>query len=386
VLLFELKKGTGGRRQTPFTGPSAIHRYLEEAHGRLIQSIKSFAASRLFKDTQLGHHRYTFEDLVALLISGLRAECEIETGPLGRRAVVGRPVRFAGTESAADEEFALQRIRSAFEQAGFDQIEFELEPVGAAYAYEQTLARDQNILIADFGGGTSDFSILRVGPTLRRHAHGRRDVLASGGVPLAGEAFDAKIVRHLVSPLLGLGSSYTSLHKMLPVPSSVFLKLERWHHLSFLKSRDTMQMLRSLRATALEPEKIEALIELVEQDLGFQLHRAVQRTKFELSTAPVSTFRFEDSSLHIEQPVTREQFEDWISEELNQMAACVDATLRAAALRLDQIDRVFMTGGTSLVPAVRSIFTSRFGPDRVSAGDEFTSVARGLALRAAELN
>jgi hypothetical chaperone protein len=201
-------------------------------------------------------------------------------------------------------------------------------------------------------------------------------------LPLAGDVFDAKIVRHVVSPMLGLGSQYRSLGKMLPVPASVYLKLEKWHHLSFLKTQETLRMLKSLEVQAEEPGKIEALVNLIENDAGYNLHRAVQKTKVELSSKEQSEFSYEDPLVSIRQTVTRADFEDWIEKELSQISDCVDTLLQSAKTKPVEVDRVFLTGGTSLVPAVRRIFENRFGREKVQAGDEFTSVARGLALRA----
>ncbi len=385
VLYFDGTPRTRGRKR-PLTGPRAIDAYLtREEPGRLIQSLKSFLASALFTETWVGSDRYSVEDLTACIAQGLRAESEEQFGDLGKRVVLGRPVRFVGSDTEEDEALALERLEQAFRRAGFEEIVFEFEPIGAAYFYESGLDHDETIVIADFGGGTSDFSLLRVGPGVRRRGRERRDILATVGLPIAGDSFDAKIVRHVVSPLLGQGTSYRSLDKILPVPSSIYLKLEKWHHLSFLRTSDTMRMLRSLRAQALDPDKIEALIHLVENDVGYNLHRAVQRTKYELSTQERSLFEFTDPFISISQPVSRGDFEGWIAGELAQISGCVTRLLQDAAMTPGSIDRVFLTGGTSLVPAVRRIFEERFGAERVTAGDEFTSVAGGLALRAADI-
>jgi hypothetical chaperone protein len=304
----------------------------------------------------------------------LREEAERQFGDLGKRVVLGRPVRFVGGDTKEADALAVSRLEQAFQRAGFDEIIFEFEPVGAAYFYESTLDHDERIIIGDFGGGTSDFSLLKVGR--------RRKILSNVGLAMAGDSFDAKIVRHVVSPMLGLGSEYRTLGKMLPMPSSVYLKLEKWHHLSFLKNQDTLRMLRSLEVQAAQPSKIEALIHLVENDSGYNLHRAVQRTKVALSSRERSEFVYEDPCVSIRQVVERGDFEDWIEPELSAISDCVDKLLRDAKTKAEQIDRVFLTGGTSLVPAVRRIFEHRFGAERVVAGDEFTSVARGLALRA----
>ncbi len=377
VLYFDGAPSRGRKR--PLAGPSAIDAYLaRETPGRLIQSLKSFLSSALFRETWVGSERYSVEDLTASMALSLREEAERQFGDLGKRVVLGRPVRFVGADTKEADALAVSRLEQAFRRAGFEKILFEYEPVGAAYFYESTLDHDERIVIADFGGGTSDFSLLKVGPKLKR-----RGILATAGLPLAGDSFDAKIVRNVVSPMLGLGTEYRSLDKMLPMPSSVYLKLEKWHHLSFLKTQETLRMLRSLEVQAVEPSKIEALIQLVENDAGYNLHRSVQCTKLELSSSEKSEFQFEDPCVSIKQTVRRADFESWIAPELSQIAASVDKLLRDAKTERGQIDRVFLTGGTSLVPSVRRIFEERFGTERVQAGDEFTSVARGLALRAA---
>ena len=243
------------------------------------------------------------------MLSDLREHAERQFGKQIRFAMAGRPVRFVGAETNADDEYALSRLRKAFQKAGYESVDFEMEPVAAAYHYESTLDHDELILIGDFGGGTSDFSLLHVGPGVRRRGRTPADLLGNSGVGLAGDAFDARIVRNLVSPSLGAGSFALSMNKVLPaVPNWVYFKLERWHHLSFLRTSSVMTMLKSSRAQALEPEKIEALIHLIEEDLGYQLHRAVQRLKCELSNAESAEFHFVDGSLEIRATVTRPGF------------------------------------------------------------------------------
>ena len=357
---------------------------MAETKGRLIQSLKSYLTSRSLTSTEVFGCRYTIEDLIARILIDLREHAERHFGMPIRSAMVGRPVRFVGAETDADNRYAVSRLKKAF-QKGYESVDFEMEPVAAAYHYESTLDHDELILIGDFGGGTSDFSLLHVGPGVRKRGRTPKDILGNSGVGLAGDAFDARIVRNLVSPRLGAGSSARSLHKVLPaVPNWVYFKLERWHHLSLLRTGSVMTMLKSSRAQALEPEKIEALIHLIEEDLGYQLHRAVQRVKCELSSAQRAEFHFVDGSLEIRATVTRREFEDWIADEIGSIERCVDSLLRTAAVSPRAVDRVFLTGGSSFVPAVRRIFEARFGAGRVRSGDEFTSVARGLALRAAE--
>src|SRR5450631_2203909 len=386
LYLEQIKENSGTRRVHHFTGPSAIEHYLEaEKKGRLIQSLKSWLPSSTFTGTSIFGRHYTLERLVAQMLSDLRESAEKLFGTPIRHALVGRPVRFVGAETAADDAYAVSRLRSAFSTAGFEHVDFEFEPVAAAYSYESTLDHDELILIGDFGGGTSDFSLLRVGPGILRRGRSAKDILGNSGVGLAGDAFDARIVRKLVSPALGSNSEARSLNKLLPaVPAWIYANLERWHYLSFLRTNNVREILKSARIRALEPEKIEALITLIEEDLGYQLHQAVQHVKFELSRSDRAEFRFRDGSMDLRIPVTRREFELWIESDLLAIENAVDKLIKSSGIDSREVDRVFLTGGSSFVPAVRRIFETRFGKDRIRSGNEFTSVAHGLALRAAE--
>ena len=366
-----------------FTGPAGIEHYLEAEHkGRLIQSLKSYLSSRSLTGTEVFGRRYAMEDLISRILTDLRLHAERQFGQPVRHATVGRPVRFVGSDDADTDDFASARLRQAFLHSGFESVDFEMEPIAAAYSYESTLDHDELILIGDFGGGTSDFSLLHVGPGVRARGRAAKDLLGNSGLGLAGDTFDARIVRKLVSPALGADSLARSLNKLLPaVPAWIYANLERWHYLSFLKTRNVSQILKSAHANALEPEKIEALINLIDEDLGYQLHQAVQRLKIDLSHHDSARFYFRDGSMNIQSVVTREEFESWISDDLESIERCVDGLLTASGVEAQAIDRVFLTGGTSFVPSVRRIFESRFTASRVRTGNEFTSVARGLALR-----
>ncbi len=383
VLYFDPQVRDGAGAIGTFAGPEAIHRYLVgDGSGRLIQSVKSYLASGLFQGTSVSGRTYALEDLVSVILRELRAGAERDLGPLGRSAVVGRPVRFSNMESAADEALALARMRTALGRAGFDDVVFEYEPVGAAHFYESGLDHDELVMIGDFGGGTSDFCLMRVGPTARRGDTPR--ILGTEGVGLAGDAFDSELVERVVSPRLGMGGSYRSYldGKVIAIPPWIFQKLRRWHHLSFLKSRDTLRFLQDIRSQAIEPARIDALLHLVEYDLGFQLYRVVEGAKVALSSHEATDLTFIDPPVDVRETIPRAAFESWISAELSAIHGCVDRLLTATGVSAGDVDRVFLTGGSSLVPAVRAIFTRRFGEDRVRAGDALTAVALGLALRA----
>ncbi len=387
LLYLQRQMLKAGKPVAAWTGAAGIEHYLETdsfddaVQGRLIQSLKSYLSSRDLTGTEIFGRQYSFEELVARMLRDLRLRASEALGFEVTRALSGRPVMFVGADTEAENDFAVSRLRAAYLQAGFTHVEFALEPVAAAYAYQSTLDRNEVLLIGDFGGGTTDFSLLRVGPEAR--AGSGPQVLGTTGVGIAGDAFDARIVRRLISPALGSESQARSLGKLLPaLPAWIYANLERWHTLSFLRTREVGAMLRAAEKNALEPAKIEALRTVVEYDLGYRLHGAVQRVKVELSRQDQAEFALDTEALHLRTAVSRADFEGWIEPELTRMEQSLDDLLRATGTAPDQVDRVFLTGGTSLVPAVRRVFTSRFGESRVGSGEAFTSVAHGLALMA----
>jgi len=384
VLYFDPEDLTPTRKPRAVAGPEAIRGYVQAGtRGRLIQSLKSFLASPRFGQTTIFTARYTLEDLIATIIRQLKEAAEAQFGTLGPHVVVGRPAHFSGAEDDAGDARALQRLRTAIEQAGFRQVEFVLEPVAAAYQYEQQLDHDELVLIADFGGGTSDFSLIQLGPAARRRGQRANDILGTDGVALAGDTFDSRLVRHLVAPPLGFRSQYRSMFdKILPVPAWLYEHLERWHYLSFLKTPRTLETLRQLCFQALEPQKLAALRHVVEADLGYALFQAVEGAKCALSAQEASALVFDEPPAVIRAPVQREAFEGWIQPDIEALAHCVHRLLSRCSVAAHDVDSVFLTGGSSFVPVVRRFFAQHFGAPRLRSGDELTAVAQGLALHA----
>lgn len=369
VLFFEPGGGLSA-------GAPAIARYLETGgEGRLVQSIKSHLASAAFEKTYIFGRRYRLDDMIAAYLRQLRAASPID---LGSRCVVGRPVRYWGADDPEDDERALGRMREALAKAGFDEVVFEYEPVGAAASYAARLDHDELVVVADFGGGTTDFSVVSVGP-------GRESrVLATGGIGVSGDAFDARIIDAVVAPALGRGTRYRDeLGGEAPVPAWLYGHLRRWHYLSFLKEDATLRLLERVEHGALEPEKFRKLIAVVEDDLGLVMHRAVEGTKVRLSARGEERLQLEAVGLDL--AVTRPGFESWIAEDLVAIERVLDDVLARAGATPGDVDRVFATGGSSLVPAVRGRLAARFGADRLVGGEELTSVAWGLAARAREV-
>jgi len=292
---------------------------------------------------------------------------------------VGRPVNFAG--AAPDPDLAVQRYQEAFSRLGFTDIAYAYEPVAAAFFFARQLKADATVLVADFGGGTSDFSLVRFE---RRGGVLKSTALANAGVGLAGDAFDYRIIENLVSPALGKDSSYQSFGKILPVPNRYYAAFARWEQLALLRGSKTLAEIRRLVREALQPEKIEKLVEILEENYTYQLYQSVSRLKEDLSEQETARFEFHAGSIVIEREVQRASFERWIAPELTAMAGAVDEALAKAGLKADQVDKVFLTGGSSFVPAVRRLFTERFGQAKLEFGGELVSIATGLALIAGE--
>jgi hypothetical chaperone protein len=367
-------------RRVVEAGPWAIEAYVEEPlETRFIQSFKSYAASPLFQETRILGRRYAFEDLLSTFLLRLRAHGGATLAPGDARCIVGRPVNFAGLRP--DPALALERYATAFERLGFGEIRYAFEPVAAAFFFARKLTADATVLVGDFGGGTSDFSIVRFwreGGVLHSRA------LANAGVGVAGDAFDYRILDNLVSPALGKGSSYRAFDHVLPIPNRYYTAFARWEQLALLRASRDMRDIRALVRTALEPAKIAALVEVLDDNHGYRLYQAVSRLKEALSSADEAIFLFEAGSVRIETTVRRTDFEAWIAPELTAIEGAVDEVLDRSGLQPGQLDRVFLTGGSSFVPAVRRLFARRFDAARVEGGGELVSIASGLAYIGAE--
>jgi hypothetical chaperone protein len=354
-------------------GPWAVEAFLEDpTDTRLIQSFKSFAASRAFAGTSIFGKRFQFEDLLYAFLRRMLAHGGIEGG--FRRIAMGRPVVFAGAEP--DEVLALGRYRTALERTGLGDFGFCYEPVGAAFYFARRLQGSAVVMVADFGGGTSDFSIMRfsrVGGRLEAQP------LSRAGVGVAGDAFDYRIIDEVVSPRLGKGGGYRSGGKLLPVPARYYAAFARWSQLALMKGSRELREIREIARTAEDPAALARFVELVSGEHGYGLYQAVSAAKEALSAQEETSFRFEAGAILIEAAITRTDFERWIGRELASIERAMDEALGRANLSAAQVDRVFLTGGSSLVPAVRSLMAGRFGAGAIETGGEFESIASGLA-------
>lgn len=381
TALFFWSEGRAPRAEVhQVAGPQALEKALAgTGEGRFIQSIKTYLASAAFRETRLFAQRMTIEDLVATFLRDMAGRGSIDPRGIGVPVVAGRPVVFAGERP--DEGLAVDRLQAAYRAAGFQTIDLLYEPLGAAYWYARDLRRDETVLVADFGGGTSDFSVIRF---TRAGGRLRSVALGHAGVGIAGDTFDYRLIDHLVAPQLGKGSLYRSFDKRLPFPAYVHAAFAQWHQLSWLKTPSTMRELKSLAVASEAPDAVDKLIAFLDLDLGFELYQAISRVKARLSDAETATLAFASHGVTLEAEVTRSDFERFIAADLARIAGAMDQALQAAGVGVADVDAVFLTGGTSFVPSVRRLFVERFGPGKVKAGNAFQSVASGLALAAAD--
>lgn len=365
VLCF-WRQGTALRHAA---GPHAVSAYLDDPEdSRLIMSMKTYLAQPSFMQTLVHGRPFTLERLVATFLRALLEGPQLA----GARIIAGRPVRFAGER--ADDALGEARLRSSFREAGLGEVELAFEPEAAGFRFTRTLDGPATVLIGDFGGGTSDFSLLRFDPAAERPVR----ALATVGVAVAGDSFDRRIIDRMVAPHLGKDDTYRIMGKDMPIPAEYYAGLSRWHRLSLMRTPRVLREIAETARTASVPGRLQALIGLIEQELGYPLYQAVAGVKAALSGETEARLRFVEGPVAIDEVVTRADFESWIAPELAQLSATVDRALCEAGLEAGEVDRVFLTGGTSFVPAVRGLFERRFGAERVSGGGEFVSVAEGL--------
>src|ERR1700733_4534288 len=368
VLCFWQEEGRGRSILRQAAGPAAIESYLDAPlDSRLIMSMKTYLAQGSFTETRIFGRPFTLEPPIGRFLPALLAD----TGPVPR-IIVGRPVRFAG--EFPNDELGADRLHGAYADAGLPDVTLALEPEAAGWRFAQTLTEPATVLIGDFGGGTSDFSVLRFKPGAGMTP------LGHAGIGIAGDVFDFRIINAAIAPLLGKGDSYRIMGKSLRVPPEYYSGFARWHLLSLLRAPRTLRQIAEVARTADHPQRLHHLIALIEDGLGYALYQAVSTAKAELSRANTTTLRFHHKNFAVERVIAREEFESWIEPDLTRLAATVDQVLAEAGTPPHAIDRVFLTGGTAFVPAVRRLFEARFGPEKLTGGGEFVSVAEGLAL------
>lgn len=362
-------------------GHEAIERYQEDNLGRFIQSMKTWLPATTFTRTQLRGRTLSLEELIAVFLRRVRTLASEAVGEEFTRVVLGRPARFS--TDAATDAFAEQRLQQAATLAGFTSIRFVIEPIAAALAYEATLTKDEAVLVADFGAGTTDLTVMQLGPSRRGRADRRGDVVASSGVYVGGDRFDSAIMKTSLLKYFGHGSTWAATRdgQRLQMPAYLSSRLLSWNEMSLIREKATRELISLMLETSDRLPAIEALEDLVMENLGFRLYRAIERAKVTLSTEAWARIDFEEARISIHETITREAFEAATVHLIDELEACTDELLARLPPALE-LDAVFLTGGSSQIPAVRRLFAKKFGEGRLRTADAFTSVVEGLGRAA----
>jgi hypothetical chaperone protein len=365
-----------------FFGKSALDEYVARgSRGRLLRSLKRFLPARGFVRTQIGSRSYALEELIAALLRELRVRADRFFGARVERVLLGRPARFSSRQE--DDAFAEERLRAAAHLAGFRHVDFCPEPVAAARDFRAELRGQKLLLVGDFGGGTSDYSLVRMGD----RGFALENVLATHGVSVAGDALDGSLMRSRLARHFGAEVRYRVPmgDNILSMPRPLMEKLCSPAEMSLLGQRDAQAFLQDVRGWSLGAEDrrhIDQLLTLVEDTLGFVVFEAVEQAKKQLSSEQRTLLSFHVPGIDIDQELTREELESGARRELGAIVTALDETLARAGVTADAVDVVCLTGGSARVPRVRQALMERFGSERLHSLSGLHAVVDGLARQA----
>ncbi|MCF8323768.1 MAG: Hsp70 family protein [Leadbetterella sp.] len=386
-LLFFQEPKERGEFTRVAVGQDAIDQYVQNRmNGRFMKSIKKVLPNKSFVDTRIGNRMYKAEDLVAFILSHLKSMADEFLGEDIKTSVIGRPVVF--DEDSDKDALAQTRLEKAAKIAGFEKIHFQLEPIGAAYTYERQIEKSELVLVADFGGGTSDFSLMRLDPEAKNMANRKSDIIGQGGIYIGGDNFDSDIMWHKGTPHFGRGvkEEFTP-GKPLDLPLSYFQNICSWEKMNFL---DTLRMKLSIEKSyqySGKDHRVKNLQILISENLGYSFFKEIEKAKIMLTHEEKTELSFQNHGIDIEEEVSLIEFKDEIiAQNLSKIEEYLDRFLEEKGIAIESIDVVFMTGGTSLIKPLNQIFKDKFGEDKLKSGDNFNSVAMGLAYSYLNMN
>ena len=363
----------------PVYGRLALHEYLEGYEGRLMRSLKSLLGSKLIKhDTSVLGTALPFKDLLGMFIGELKKRAEADADRSFEQVVLGRPVFFVDDDPAADQE-AEDTLADVARKIGFKDVSFQYEPIAAAFDYESGISREELVLIVDIGGGTSDFTLIRLSPDRHHLAERQSDILATGGVHIGGTDFDKQLSLQGVMPLFGYGSKMKSGALM---PTSYHLNLATWHTINAVYSQKSQLALGNMRYDIEDALGIDRLFKLIEQRAGHWLAMEIEASKIELTDQPSRQIDMRRVEPELTVELTRALFEDAIGSLLQRVRSSVSELLNKAGVTESQVDTVFFPGGSSGIPALRNRVAAMLPNARHVEGNIFGSIGSGLAIEA----
>jgi len=361
-------------------GRQAIESYVEGAPGRLMRSLKSVLGTALIEETtRLGRQRTSFRDVIAYYLGAVKRRAEQATGRELRYVVHGRPVHFVDNAPDADRK-AEQTLREIARETGFEQVTFQFEPIAASLDYERQISAEEIAVIADIGGGTSDFSIVRLGPERHGKADRSADILANDGVRIGGTDFDRQLSLGVVMPLFGFGSPMK--RPGLDVPSRYFHDLATWSSINRMYEPRVLADIRQVRMEAQEPDLLDRLVRVVREQRGHTLAMEVEEAKIALSETRRADIPLQWVAPGLAASIGRPDLVSHTRQLADRIAARIRICLAQAQLSADDIDAVFLTGGSVRLAHVRKAITKALPSARIVDGDTFGAVGKGLTLEA----
>ncbi|WP_029288691.1 Hsp70 family protein [Pedobacter sp. R20-19] len=366
--------------ESHIVGEKAIEAYLNDGmKGRFIKSIKQILSRSTFTETRIHNKRYTASDLVTLILKDLKTKADQIIGEECNKAVIGRPV-FFDDDNTSKDTLAQTRLKKAAEMAGFTDVRFQFEPIGAAFAYEKTIKHKERVLVADLGGGTTDFTYLILDPEKVGSQNRKNDMIASGGIYIGGDSLDSAFMWDRGTPYFGKNTMYEATPgKKLNVPKSLFANICTWDKMNFFNGLKIQKEMEDYYYYSGNDSKFKNLITLVDQNLGYSVFRAIEKTKIELSDQKQSDFRYSNMGIEIDESISIDQYNGIIEKDVSKIEAYLNQFMEAHQIKPEDIDCLFLTGGTSMVSAIQKLFKTKFPHIPLNSGDNFKSVAKGLA-------
>jgi hypothetical chaperone protein len=362
-----------------YIGKLAIQKYIQNnQQGRLLKSIKTLLPQPNFTFTYIFGKKYTAEDLIVLILSYLKKQADEFVGEDIQEVVMGRPVVFS--EDKEKDQLAEKRLLNATRKAGFEKIWFQYEPIAAGFLYEQSIQKPELVLIGDFGGGTSDFTLMKLKNSRVSQGQRKEDILKTGGIHIGGDDIDAAIMWNKLVPYFGYGLKYDSYGKSLDLPVHIFRTLCEWEQMAFLKEGNLRRSLDTYYLYTNRNEAIQRLMTLIDKNLGFSLFQSIEKAKINLSDAAKSEIHFHHYNIEIDELLVLDELNRFIQPDIQKIETFILNFMKSLSISTGEINNIFLTGGTSSLSAVRSIFERIFSKEKLREGDNFNSVAQGLAL------
>lgn len=372
-------------QSAPQFGRKAISSYMDGEEGRFVRGLKKILGTALMEEkTLIGNKAVPFTQILGTFIGHLKDKAEQEAGDSIDSLVLGRPVHFHDDDEDADKK-SQKTLEDIAKAAGFKNIDFLFEPIAAAFAHEENIKGEKLSLVVDLGGGTSDFTVIRISQDKMGKHDRRDDILSTSGVRIGGTTFDYRLSLKDFMPQLGMGTQYLDLFdkkKRHHVPTGVYFQLSDWAMVNFAQTKKAIAETLDIKRRAIAPDKIDRLLKLQQNHLGHTLLAQVENAKIGLTDAPAHTVRFKELGEGFDFSVTRQDFEDYIAQDVQKIFQSIEDCLSAAGISKDDIDLVILTGGSTELPLINQLVRENFPHAAISQGNKMDSVGLGLAYRA----